>query len=100
MSHENSDLEVRAMTNDVQYQKGMTAQGNAEHVQSNDAVELARAWHGSLSRRLGPRMGVTVRTSIFASDVLEHDRFRVRSLQHLQKLPSHVSVILIYHFDL
>ena len=33
LSHEGSDLEVRTMTNDVQYRKGLTEQGNAKHVQ-------------------------------------------------------------------
>ena len=55
----------------------------------------------SLSRRLGPREGVTVRTSISASDVLEHDGFCVSSLQHFQKLPSRrmsqVSMAMINH---
>ena len=102
--HEGSDLEVRAMTDDVQYWQGLTAQGKIKHVQSNDTVELIRAWFRSLPRRLGPRVGVTVRTSISTSDVLEHYGFCVSSLQHFEKFPSRrmsqVSMGLIYHLGL
>ena len=56
--------------------------------QSDDTVELVRAWDSSLSRRLRLRVGVTVCASTVASDILEHCRFRVGGLQHLQNLPS------------
>ena len=82
-----SDLEVRATTDDVQYWQGLTAQVNIKHVQSNDTVELIRAWYRSLPRRLVPRVGVTVRTSISTSDVLEHYGFCVSSVQHFEKTP-------------
>ena len=49
-------------------------------------------------------MGVTVRTSISTSDVLEHYGFCVSSLQHFEKLQSRrisqVSMVLIYHLGL
>ena len=84
--------------------RDLSAQRNVEHVQGNDAVKLAGAWNCGLSRRLWFRVYVAVCTTVFASDVLEHCRFRVSCLQHLQKLSprwmSQVSMILIHHLDL
>ena len=104
MSHEGSNLEIRAMTNDVQNRKRLSAQWNEEHVQSNDAVKLLGAWDCGLSRRLWFRVCVADCTTIFTSDIFEHYRFRVSCLQHFQKLSprwmSQVSMILIHHLDL
>ena len=104
MSHEGSNLEIRAMTNDVQNPKRLSAQWNVEHVQSNDAVKLVGAWDCGLSRRLWFRVCVAICTTIFTSDIFEHCRFRVSCFQHFQKLSprwmSQVSMILIHHLDL
>ena len=106
MSHEGSNLEIRALTNDVQNQnrKRLFAQRHVEHVQGDDAIKLVGAWDCGLSRRLWFRVGVAVCTTIFTSDVFEHYRFRVSCLQYLQKISprwmSQVSMILIHHLDL
>ena len=104
MSHESCNLEIRAMTNDVQNRERLSTQWNVEHVQGNDAVKLVSAWDCSLSRRLWFRVCLAVCTTIFTSDIFEHRRFRVSCLQHFQKLSppgmSQVSMILIHHLDL
>ena len=53
------------MTDDAQDGKRLTAQRVVEHVQSNDTVELVRAWHCGLSRRLELSAGITVCASFF-----------------------------------
>ena len=73
MSHEGSDLKIRAMTNDVQNRKRLSAQWNVDRTRPrHDAVKLVSAWDCGLSRRLWFRVCVAVCTTIFASDIFEH----------------------------
>ena len=92
------------MANDIQSRKRLSAQWNVEHVQGNDAVKIVGAWDCGLSRRLWFRVGVTITTTIFTSDIFEHYRFRMNYLQHFQKLSprwmSQVSMVLIHHLVL
>ena len=92
------------MTHDVQRRNGLSSQWNVKQIKSTDTVELSSAWDCGLSRRLWFRVCVAVCTTVFASHVFEHCRFRVSSLQHFQKHAprrmSEISMTLIHHLDL